>query len=364
MIKDQDIEIDGLLRRLAKQERESATSAEGHIDADEISVFAENALPEKAKTRVMSHLADCDRCRTILSNLIVLRREDRAEEPETQTGAAASIEVPWYNKLFSIRNVAAAMGVLVLALGGFFVITLISDLAGDGQFASLSDSNSAPAAEDVAADPFGGEAANSNIAVAESNTSSPGSEAPLAESEARDGKNELGRVVSPAESPLPGDRQTERDEGGKDDDRMDDNVDARKKSEPAAVAEQRPTAAGNRVASSPPPPVARRPERVTPKADASVAEAAKQRANERADLDVTGVAAEEKESTIRMRVENKDFERRNGVWYDSAYTGQRTTNVRRATAEYRSLESGLRKITDKLKGTVVVVWKSKAYRID
>ena len=69
-------------------------------------------------------------------------------------------------------------------------------------------------------------------------------------------------------------------------------------------------------------------------------------------------------SVAKRTVSGKTFEQRDAVWYDSAYKGQVTTNVRRGTESYRKLDSGLRSITDKLSGTVVLVWKEKAYRID
>ena len=59
----------------------------------------------------------------------------------------------------------------------------------------------------------------------------------------------------------------------------------------------------------------------------------------------------------------KKFESRNGVSYDTAYHGQATTNVRRGTDAYNKLDGGLRSIADTLGGTVVIVWKEKAYRI-
>jgi hypothetical protein len=59
----------------------------------------------------------------------------------------------------------------------------------------------------------------------------------------------------------------------------------------------------------------------------------------------------------------KHFELRNGAWYDSAYRGGATTNVRRGTEEYKKLDKGLRGIADSIGGVVVVMWKSKAYRI-
>ena len=59
----------------------------------------------------------------------------------------------------------------------------------------------------------------------------------------------------------------------------------------------------------------------------------------------------------------KSFNNRGGVWYDTAYHGQSTTNIRRGSDEYRKLDGSLRNIATTLGGTVVVVWKSMAYRI-
>jgi hypothetical protein len=59
----------------------------------------------------------------------------------------------------------------------------------------------------------------------------------------------------------------------------------------------------------------------------------------------------------------RTFENRNGVWTDTAYRGQATTNVRRGSEDYKKLDSGLRSIADQLSGTIIVVWKEKAYRI-
>ena len=66
---------------------------------------------------------------------------------------------------------------------------------------------------------------------------------------------------------------------------------------------------------------------------------------------------------VTRLVGGKRFDNRNGVWYDSAYRGQATINLRRASDEYKKIDKGVRNIADTLGGTVVVVWKDKAYRI-
>jgi hypothetical protein len=59
----------------------------------------------------------------------------------------------------------------------------------------------------------------------------------------------------------------------------------------------------------------------------------------------------------------RTFENVNGVWTDIAYRGQATTNVRRGSDDYKKLDSGLRSIAERISGTIIVVWKDKAYRI-
>ena len=69
------------------------------------------------------------------------------------------------------------------------------------------------------------------------------------------------------------------------------------------------------------------------------------------------------EMSVTRKVGGRTFENKNGAWYDRKYTGQATTNVRRGTDDFNKLDKGLRNIANELGGTVVVVWKDKAYRI-
>ncbi len=68
-------------------------------------------------------------------------------------------------------------------------------------------------------------------------------------------------------------------------------------------------------------------------------------------------------TTATTSVGGKTFRRADNVWYDTAYRGQATKNVTRGTNEYKKLDAGLRGIAENLGGTVVIVWKQKAYRI-
>ena len=61
-------EMDLLLRRLGRRDAAAVPEAD-HLDADELSAYAENALPVAARARYTSHLAECSRCRELVVQL-------------------------------------------------------------------------------------------------------------------------------------------------------------------------------------------------------------------------------------------------------------------------------------------------------
>jgi hypothetical protein len=64
-----DKQIDLLMRRFAKDSGRATESS--HLDADEMSAFAEGVLPPAARAQYVSHLADCDQCRKQVSGLAI-----------------------------------------------------------------------------------------------------------------------------------------------------------------------------------------------------------------------------------------------------------------------------------------------------
>jgi len=69
-----DGQIDLLLRRHAGQTRPAqakGNAATEHLDADELNAFAEGSVPDAARSRYVSHLADCDDCRKVASQLAI-----------------------------------------------------------------------------------------------------------------------------------------------------------------------------------------------------------------------------------------------------------------------------------------------------
>src|SRR6185437_4362093 len=65
-------EMDLLLRRLGRRPDTFVSDTNGdvdHLDADELSAYAENVLPATARSRYTEHLAECVRCRELVVQL-------------------------------------------------------------------------------------------------------------------------------------------------------------------------------------------------------------------------------------------------------------------------------------------------------
>src|SRR5688500_4798191 len=76
MNREPNKEIDILLRKLSRQQNgelaadgRSGGTAEAHLDADELNAYAEQALPPALRARYTEHVADCGRCRSIVTQL-------------------------------------------------------------------------------------------------------------------------------------------------------------------------------------------------------------------------------------------------------------------------------------------------------
>ncbi|MEP6901906.1 MAG: zf-HC2 domain-containing protein, partial [Actinomycetota bacterium] len=124
-----DKEIDAILRKA--RGTEVVASFDLHLGADEISAFAENALPELARARDAEHLADCTRCRKILSDVIALNSEAETVTASSVVPAKiAETKMPWYRKLFIFPQLAYAMGALVVLFSGFFGYLILQNFTG------------------------------------------------------------------------------------------------------------------------------------------------------------------------------------------------------------------------------------------
>ena len=359
-----DKEIDALLRQTARSGEFLSVEAQKHLDADEISAFAENALPDKTKQFYMAHLADCDRCRKILSQTVLLNEETEivAASPVVKNEIVET-SVPWYRKIFALPNLAYAMCALVILLGGFIGLIVFqnaTNMQSSSEISQIDQPQSSARGPNLGDEDFAfSESANANMSInASGNTAITSNASPVsamntnASAANADTATAASSINSSAKEkrgvakPAPVEQQAEMQLDGaetnakKDDDRV---------AADATLAEEaesgKGTPPGKPVQSAPPP---------APRSEAQ--DSAKMRGKQ-----------ENKalsENVLTRQISGKTFNRRDGVWYDAAYRNQKTTNFRRGTSEYRKLDSGVRSIAESLEGTVVLVWKEKAYRID
>ena len=400
-----DKEMDALLRQATRSgEIQPNTESDLHIDADEISIFAENALPEKAKMRVTKHLADCDTCRILLSNVITLNSEADSESASatigvTETNVIASTTVPWFKRLFATQNLAYGLGALVIlfvGMIGFLVVPNLLNSSGS-DVAQLSKNKTQQSLEDTASaanTTFGDKEsspANSNLNEDTDNiNSSETSPESTTEEQPKETVSPSGRKVNETEDETRGDVRdlkakdadvaplrdepiTAQDKSGKSSNKV-----AREDYSPKKIEEDRKKINDGILKSEakPLPPPKATPSAAAKKTKSKVKKPAvlgrtgnrRQRNKKNNEINLSsGASADEKNSprktTLTRKIGGKTFTKKNRVWYVSAYRGQKTTNLRRATNDYRKLGSGLHSIVNRLKGTVVIVWKNKAYRI-
>ncbi|HJS51895.1 MAG TPA: hypothetical protein VJ781_08350 [Pyrinomonadaceae bacterium] len=377
-----DKEMDALLRKAGTRGVLVGDKPKVHLDADAIAAFAENAVPEKSRIIYTQHLAECDPCRKTLSNLITL---SAAAEPELAAAAAPIVSsLPWYRKLFIAPNLAYIMGGLVLVFGGLFgFIVLQSSYNGDVTVSQVQE----PQPLQSATAHTEGSATNASTTAVNSNSVSnvPG-EIPRSVGVAEEGldPNVAGTPPPPAPpsvttadaiaptaapvdsmdkaSSLPLMKEAPKvardgvDLGKKAEEKRADNDQEAAKKDAGYNKNIREQNLQNQSPVQMMPNTQSGPSRNEMQRDNRVYnDDAKLRARQSAP---SGGAV----SGVRT-AGGKKFELKQGAWYDTSYRGQGTKNVRRGTSEYRDLDSGLRTIADGIGGTVVIVWKGKAYRI-
>ena len=163
-----DKEIDAILRKA--RGGEVAASFNSHLDADEISAFAENVLPQKMQQNYTVHLADCIRCRTILSNVISLNSAEVQTVSSAVPQEIVAPSIPWYKRLFAMPNLAYTMGALVLVFGGFLGFLVLQNVNNSlGEVSVASNKSNLKTAPEF---PSESSSANANSSSATANTAS------------------------------------------------------------------------------------------------------------------------------------------------------------------------------------------------
>lgn len=435
-----NIEIDRLLRRHARQspaapmafaarketgrdgEARSEPDGFAHLDADELSAYAENALPARTRTRYTEHLADCDSCRTLVTELVLssgiaAQLEKQAAPPATTLPARSWRD--WMAMIFAptkLRYAASVLAVAGIAAIAFMVFR-------DGRPARFDTSESQPSQNTSAA-------RNNNEPLAQNNQTDAGSNANSNSTPTTTGEPPKSGVVSespsqpketgpqtaetelqksadtkaPVENPAPasapngdlvGQNRPQRDEDAevnkaaqpnappptvetgknkKEIDGADTSEEAgrlsanreRSNSDKSAAAPENKTQYG-KLEESAASRKARRGAESPPKDSPATSLSAGAGAASGATMDDRNEKADGTARPVEKRsVSGKQFVRRGGAWVDTAYKSQATTNVRRGSEQYRSLmadEPQLRDIANQLGGEVIVVLKGRAYRI-
>src|SRR6266705_1809721 len=129
-----DAQIDVLLRRYSQKTESTSASElasakpniEAHLDADELNAFAEGALSSAARARYVSHLADCNHCRQLATQLTLAASRSVLANGESTAPARARVSL-----LESLRNLFAprklrytAFALIVIAVVGITFVAL------------------------------------------------------------------------------------------------------------------------------------------------------------------------------------------------------------------------------------------------
>ena len=379
-----DKEIDILLRQARKGEVASVgdsrfqvlNSTSDHFDADEISAFAENALPEKAKARYIAHFADCDSCRKNLSNLISLNAETEGEFVPVEKIAAVPSAVSWYRRIFAFPNLAYTMGGLLAVFGGIIGFIAIQNF-NDSRSSEISQiSEKAQVSREMTAEnksplnePNSSGSANTNSATVYSSNTAANSSAD---------SSMMNSNMSVAAKPNVSATLAPKDELSR-----ENNLSAANKSNGFSLNEQEQSRKESPIVSAPAEPQAAAP----PPADKKTKPESRAQSDSSSNndqvadlplngrqsgelqknrvLDAPAAKSKPSESTNAesVTVRGKNFTRRNNVWFDTSYKDQPVVRITRGTKQYKNLDKDLRGIAENLGGTVVIVWKEKAYRI-
>ena len=415
-----DVQIDVLMRRYARSVG-GASSAE-HLDADELSAFAEGSLPPSARARYVSHLADCDGCRQLVSQLAISAGALAITEPVT---APAGARVSWKQRLAelfaprTLRYAAFAM-VLIAAVGVIFLVTRrparndalvaqnekadqpastmqpgsgVADTKAYNDQGSRAEANRAGATTAPAATPTTArEADDSKVTSTAAPATRPDTPLPaVAPGLSAKGGETVGAEQRPSYAPPPPgetqasgpkvrqqqspDSRQQQTFGGlasgpRKGDASEDKYKVMTKQAPIVAKDGADES--NRGAANQAPQVNRsivREKRSGPSRNMDNVAATNENRIEapknNAKKETRDAAASESEEAPQTRsVGGRKFRRQGASWIDVKFKSSMSLiTVTRGSQQFSSLDSGLRSIASQLSGEVIVVWKSKAYRI-
>ena len=401
-----DAQIDVLMRRYAKHSSGEA-SAE-HLDPDELNAFAEGALPPAARARYVSHLADCDNCRQLVSQL-AMSAGVVAKTVSTETARSS-----WSQKLaafFAPRTLRyAAFAVFLIAAAGV-VFLVVRRPANNTALVAQNEQGNQPAAAAVKpADQVAPQANASNSARSDSNRNSNLAESgqnPKVGPERDESKVAATTVPPPkppagtlpaatpalamksAESesrpsyapPPPSESQSAEARtrqpsnmgglasGPRKSASTDDKDKATDRVAELTTAKDRRAEESNRAAANQPAQnnrIANQEKRGGPRRSQENVAQTNQLQVESTQKESTGTTtpAKAEPAPETRSVGGRKFRKQGSAWVDLKFkSSMAVKSIARGSDEFSSLDSGLRSIASQLSGEIVVVWKNKAYRI-
>ena len=413
MRQERNNEIDLLLRRLSRHDGETVRDAETqmddrHLDADELSSYAQNVLPPAARTRYMEHLAECSTCRRLATELSLALGATGAAAPVETVPVAGGLK-KFLAGLLSpmvLRYAVPALGVIVVMVIGFVVLRQREAQETVAQVGLAPPPSAGYIEPGVPAEPAArtDEQQRQQSSANARSGPAPGNSAPeeAANSPAAKTGNKEGTAtgtadtaaaVAPVTVATPGDIQpfiAERSvtqlpviqptppppSAPKANISMD-GEDAKAKKETAAKRDTEPgrtdeakDAREKEQANEPATAVAR------PAAGAATDSVAQNKARPQGELQTAGAgrrpaktarAEEDKDEAETRSIAGRKFRKVRGIWTDTAYdSSTRTTNMDRGSEQFRALvgdEPAIGTIAKQLDGEVIVVWKGRPYRI-
>lgn len=410
-----DRQIDLLMRRYAKAAPRLSVS--DHLDADELSAFAEGALPQATRARYVSHLAECDECRKQASDLAISSGAMISAEqtqPNTSEGRSFWQVLAGMFALPVLRY--AAFGAVVLIVAGVAFVALrrttespmiamndranqqhetavkppvVTD-AGPSRGASASTATSGASPSRLAPDSNNSKTDEPRVAgiLPASPAPSPMKEGPLsAMAEKKAGDIEVAKAAPSYAPPPPNESITlsQQQQNAARDQQYSTASGPRQqqqKLETLDKVQERERDAGKDVSRSDD--MARKSAPLS--VGSSNQSASRRAADEKAKgpmrnmdnnamnrNDAPGRAeapkksGEDRPSTEEAQtrsVGGRKFRRQGNAWVDQKFKSSMTLkSIARGSNEFADLDSGLRSIVQQLGGEVIVVWKDKAYLI-
>ncbi len=376
-------EIDLLLRRLGRRPDGGVSDPDGgHLDADELSSYAENALPPSARSRYTQHLAQCSSCRNLVVQLSSAAGVVVA--PERSVVAELSGFRKFLASLLSplvLRYAIPALGLAVIAVIGFTVFRpdgrqdtdvaqrtavpappneqLNAPAAGSAPDQKLEDAEAARSSPDAGSinmtkAPSPAPTVVDRISPPVSDTSGAAiAEAPPAP------KLEVQPVIANTPAPSPTPAATEINER-----KVEVPVQKREVQGQVQSARERDYAArdeSRRSATEAAPATAS----ATQSAPGTGATARPQKS--KGTFQSNDAGEKERDDAETRTIAGRRFRKQGGVWVDTAYeSSSEPTNLTRGSERYRALvadEPAIKTIADQLDGEIIVVWKGRPYRI-